>query len=218
MLKTKIQKDKPVVIFVQETKCTTEVTTQLMSKISKGCLCVTIDARGALGGISICQNPLLITLTNLASSPHYVYALIHLVGTSIKGHLLNLYAPQSSCLKLKLINYIEWLSIQYPNSPILIGVDFNDDNHSGRKKGRSKDSFQWGPGLQIHNSLQFPCGSSNLLWILHLEQYKGGSSPDREMPWSLSCLWQYPYLGMDPRSFYFTYCRVIPLACFPLLA
>ena len=54
ILKTKIQKDKPVVIFVQETKCTTEVTTQLMSKISKGCLYVTIDARGALGGISIC--------------------------------------------------------------------------------------------------------------------------------------------------------------------
>ena len=51
--KMKIQKDKHVVLSIQETKWSSEIATKLMSLIYKDGLTIAIDAKGASGGISI---------------------------------------------------------------------------------------------------------------------------------------------------------------------
>ena len=71
-----------------------------MSKIWKESLCASIDAKGVSGGISICWNPLIISLTNLSSFPYSISSLFHLVGTNIKGHLLNIDGTQQARIKL----------------------------------------------------------------------------------------------------------------------
>ena len=91
----KIQKDRPIVIFIQETKCSSESATKLMSLVWKYCLNIAIDARGASGGISISWNPLLVTLNNASSSFHSLSASFHILGFSIKGFLMNVYGTQA---------------------------------------------------------------------------------------------------------------------------
>ena len=72
MLKMKIQKENPPGIFLQETKCSSEVSTKLMSQIWKYYFTIAIDSRRSSGGISISWYPILVALNNVASSLHAI--------------------------------------------------------------------------------------------------------------------------------------------------
>ena len=53
MLKMKMQKDPPSVLFLQETKCPSDSPTAILARIWKKCTTIAIDVQGALGGLSI---------------------------------------------------------------------------------------------------------------------------------------------------------------------
>ena len=96
MSKMKIQKDRHVVLFIQETKCSDDLASKLMSRIWKDSRMIAIDARGASGGISITWNPLLATFSVATSSMHTLSASFHILGTNIKGYLMNVYGAQAA--------------------------------------------------------------------------------------------------------------------------
>ena len=95
-----MQKDKLVVLFIQETKCSSEISTKLMSLIWKYCLTISIDARRESRGICISWDSLLVALSNMASSLHTISASFDMNRTNIMDHLLNVYGPQSVGLKI----------------------------------------------------------------------------------------------------------------------
>ena len=53
MLKMKIQKDPPSVLFLQETKCPSDSATSILAWIWKNYITIGIDVQGASGGLSI---------------------------------------------------------------------------------------------------------------------------------------------------------------------
>ena len=66
-----------------------------------------IDDKGTLGGIALIWTPMQIFLRHFASSTHYLSAIFHILGTSIKGHLLNTYGPQTPILKDLFIQHLD---------------------------------------------------------------------------------------------------------------
>ena len=53
ILKMKLQKDPPSVLFLQETKCPIDTAASILDRIWNNCLTMEIDVQGALGGLSI---------------------------------------------------------------------------------------------------------------------------------------------------------------------
>ena len=107
MLKMKIQKDQPTVLFLQETKCTSGIISQMMARIWKDFITIAIDAQGASEGLSISYNPLLITLDEPASSCHSLFTSFHILGSSIRGFIMNFYGPQTVNNKMNLMNHLD---------------------------------------------------------------------------------------------------------------
>ena len=107
MLKMKIQKDPPAILFLQETKCPSDSTTSILAQIWKNYITIAIDAQGASGGLSISWNPLLITLEDSLASIHSLSSSFHILDTSIRGFLMNVYGPQMVDSKRNLLNHID---------------------------------------------------------------------------------------------------------------
>ena len=100
MMKRKIQQDKLVVLFIQETKCSSETLQMFMEKIWKGCKTTAIDAKGTKGEVAIAWNLAIIYLRDSSACAHAISASFHILGSNIHGHLLNIYSPQPLELKL----------------------------------------------------------------------------------------------------------------------
>ena len=66
-----------------------------------------IDAQGASGGLSISWNPLLINLGDALASRHSLSASFHILGSSIRAFLMNVYGPQMADSKRNLLNHID---------------------------------------------------------------------------------------------------------------
>ena len=53
ILKTMIQKERPNILFLQETKCNSEMIGSILSKAWPNCSSVAVDASGTSGGLAI---------------------------------------------------------------------------------------------------------------------------------------------------------------------
>ena len=93
LLKKKIREEKPLVIFIQETKCSEESFKSIASKIWKNCEASAIDASGTAGGIGIIWNPSGLSLTNFMATKFSIFVEFHILGTNSKGFLTNVYGP-----------------------------------------------------------------------------------------------------------------------------
>ena len=93
LLKRKIEKEKPRIIFWQETKCSGKDLTSIDQKIWKGCESIAIDAKGEAGGLGILWNPREVNLSILLETSFSISADFHILGTRIKGFLTNVYGP-----------------------------------------------------------------------------------------------------------------------------
>ena len=92
----KLQKDPPFVLFLQETKCPSDSASAILACIWKNCTTIAIDAQGASGGLSISWNPHIISLDYAMAARHSISASFHILGSSIKGFLMNVYGPQNA--------------------------------------------------------------------------------------------------------------------------
>ena len=131
----KLQKDPPSILFLQETKCPSESASNIMACIWKNCSTIAIDAQGASGGLSISWNPHIISLDFALIARNSISTSFHLLGSSIKGYLMNVYGPQIASGKKNILKHIDWFKTLHTDSPIIIGGDFNMISNLEERKG-----------------------------------------------------------------------------------
>ena len=50
-----------------------------------------LDALGAVGGLGLLWNPNLVSITNLVASRHMISSCFHILGTTVRGVITNVY-------------------------------------------------------------------------------------------------------------------------------
>ena len=63
-----------------------------------------VDSIGASRGIAIAWNPAILSLSHFHASHHFIQASFHLNGTSLKGLLTNVYFPQTTASKIRILD------------------------------------------------------------------------------------------------------------------
>ena len=92
----KLQKYPPSILFLQDAKFPNDSDSAILARIWKKCTTISIDAQGTSGGLSISWNPHIISLNYALASRHAIYASFHILGSRIKGFLMNVYGPQNA--------------------------------------------------------------------------------------------------------------------------
>ena len=82
-----------MIVFLQETKCSGEELRNYSKCFWKGVETVALDASGATRGMGILWNLNLVNLTNFMASRNMLLARFHILGTSIRGVITNVYGP-----------------------------------------------------------------------------------------------------------------------------
>ena len=93
MVKNMIQKERPNILFLQETKCNSEALGSILSKAWPSFNSVAVDASGSSGGLAINWDTQSIMLANFHAAHNLIQANFHPIGTNIHGHLSNFYFP-----------------------------------------------------------------------------------------------------------------------------
>ena len=93
LLKRKIRIEKPAIVFLQETKCSGEDLRNYNKLFWKGVETMSLDAKGAIGGIGILWNPNLVSISNFVASKNMISGHFLILGTIIRGVVTNVYGP-----------------------------------------------------------------------------------------------------------------------------
>jgi exonuclease III len=138
LLRDLIIAEKPDILLLQETKCTSEDMDKLLPYCWKQGKVVSIDATGTAGGLAILWNTNTIILDNFITTKWSIMADYRLIGSNRPGHLTNVYGPASPRDKqafLRSLRYVDNLA-QHKNK--LIGGDFNIIRSLEEKRGGSR--------------------------------------------------------------------------------
>ena len=68
LLRRKIQMDKPTILFLQETKCSSKDLGNFGKRFWKGVEIMALDVFGATSGLGLLWNPNLVSITNFVAS------------------------------------------------------------------------------------------------------------------------------------------------------
>lgn len=139
MIKNMLQREKPNILFLQETKCNSDVLGSILSKAWPSCSSVAVDASGSSGGLAIAWDTQSMVLSNFHAAHNLIQATFHPIGSNIHGHLSNVYFPQEHTRKIELLNTMEALN-SHRTYPLWIAAgDFNmitkmDERTGGRPR------------------------------------------------------------------------------------
>lgn len=92
-LKRMIDKEKPALVFLQETKCGSEEMTKISKQVWKGAMVVARDVEGVVGGLALMWNPNLVSISNLYSTSFSISRRFQILGSNILGVVTNIYGP-----------------------------------------------------------------------------------------------------------------------------
>ena len=139
MIKNMIQKEKPQLLFLQETKCNSQMLGTILSKAWPSSSSVAVDASRASGGLAIAWDTHSMALSNFHAAHNLIHATFHLIGTNIHGHLSNVYFPQEKTSKIVLLNTLAHLNSNRSHPLWIVGGDFNmilrmDEKTGGRSR------------------------------------------------------------------------------------
>lgn len=145
MIKKMIQQDRPSIIYLQETKCSSTVLEKILNKAWPRCKLVLVDASGASGGLAIIWNPKELYLQDFHASHFFIQSTFHIIGTNSHGHLSNVYFPQELQKKLDMLETISELNANKCFPFWICGGDFNIitslEEKSGGRQRMDEDSY-----------------------------------------------------------------------------
>jgi exonuclease III len=95
LLRDLILTEKPDIVMLQETKCTSEDIDRLLPYCWKQGVAASIDAIGTAGGLAILWNTNAVLLENFFTTKWSITADYRLIGSNKPGHLTNVYGPAS---------------------------------------------------------------------------------------------------------------------------
>ena len=105
--------ENPAILFLQETKCSSEDMESLGKRFWKGARVVTTDATGVARGIKFLWNPNLVSIMNTCATRHLISAQFHILGFEVKGVVSNVYDPFQPSQKASFLEEIrhtkEWI-------------------------------------------------------------------------------------------------------------
>eukprot|EP00253_Pinus_taeda_P002878 PITA_02878 len=130
-----IKQENPQVIFLQETKCDTIVLDKLANKFWSGSHNTAVDANGASGGIAIIWDSRAVELTNFHAHGNFLQATFHILGTNQCGLLTNVYFPQETHQKERILNSISALNQNRPLRLWIAGGYFNKITRMDERRG-----------------------------------------------------------------------------------
>jgi exonuclease III len=130
--------EQPEVLFLQETKCSSEDMDKLISKCWKQGQAMSIDAIGTAGGLSIMWNTNAIILENFSATKWAITADYRLIGSSKPRHLTNVYGPASPRDKQAFLRSLGHASSHAHDKNWIVGGDFNIIRSLEEKRGGSR--------------------------------------------------------------------------------
>jgi exonuclease III len=96
LLRDLILAEKPDIMMLQETKCTTEDMDKLLPYYWKQGKAVSTAAIGTVGGLALLWNPNTIIMENFITTKWSISATYRLIGSNKPGYLSNVYGPANS--------------------------------------------------------------------------------------------------------------------------
>lgn len=106
MLKWKIEREKSLIIMLQETKCSEAELKEIKARIWCGCEVIATDATRTIRGMGILWNPREVGLNDLRSSRFIFSANFHIVGMRVRGGHLECLWITLSFIKTKIPGFI----------------------------------------------------------------------------------------------------------------
>lgn len=175
-LARKIKQEKPTVLFLQETKCSSESMEGYSQRIWKGCRVIATDAKGMSGGMAILWQPSRNNMTAGRANTFSVTMDFAIEGRNVKGTLVNIYGPSAFAKKQSILNFLRWQADQASVGSWVLGGDFNLITSLLEKKGgrRELDKFQEAFGEILTRSalLDVETGNGWFTW----NNKRGGAS------------------------------------------
>jgi exonuclease III len=138
MLRDLILAEKPDIVLLQETKCTSEDIDRLLPYCWKQGVAASTDATGTAGGLAILWNTNAVLLENFLTTKWSITADYRLIGSNKPGHLTNVYGPASPRDKQAFLRSLSYLSSLTQYNRWTVGGDFNIIRSLEEKKGGSR--------------------------------------------------------------------------------
>ena len=85
--------EKPAILFLQETKCSSEDLGNFGKRFWKGVEVMELDTSGVAGGLGLHWNLNLVSMNNFVASRYMLSTCFHILGTSVRGVITNVYGP-----------------------------------------------------------------------------------------------------------------------------
>jgi hypothetical protein len=85
--------EKPTIVFLQETKCSSEEMEKSTRRIWKGAQVVEIDVEVIVGGLLLLWNSNLVSFSNICAMHLIISAQFHILGSETKGVVMKVYNP-----------------------------------------------------------------------------------------------------------------------------
>jgi hypothetical protein len=127
--------ERPTIPFLQETKCSSEDLETFGGKFWKGAKVAALDATGSVGGLGFLWNLNLVILTNLITSHDLMSAYFHILGTTVKGVITNVYGLFQLAQKPTFLEELQSLREWVGKEHWIISRDFNLIRYLEEKKG-----------------------------------------------------------------------------------
>ena len=116
-LSNRIRKEKPNIVFIQETKCSVEKIREKHSKWLKKYEYIEVKVNKFVGGILTLLDPLKFGMLDVEASRHHLCLIIQPVGDKQCYMITNVYGTQRMEDKLQLLTTLEDMKKRYPTLP-----------------------------------------------------------------------------------------------------
>eukprot|EP00253_Pinus_taeda_P023623 PITA_23623 len=135
LLKKQMEKYKPNMLFLQETKCNKGLIEKLRIKLGRHLEVLEIESKGREGGLATFWDTRRYQLVAEEASKNYLAMEMLLTGNSSSFLCINIYSPQRLDDKLVFLDSLKQLMERHPNANCILGGDFNMITSLMEKKG-----------------------------------------------------------------------------------
>jgi exonuclease III len=137
MLRDMIIAEKPDIVMLQETKCSSEDIERLLPFCWKQGRAASIDASGSAGGLTVLWNTSEVIMENFFATKWSLTATYRCIGSNKPGCLTNVYGPPTPRDKPDFLAACTTHTLKQHNNWV-IGGDFNLIRSLEEKKGGSR--------------------------------------------------------------------------------
>jgi len=134
-LKRKFQKEKPDIMFVQETKCTNNNMENISKRLGKHIKYMEVASQDWEGGLVSIWDSKVINILSTEAARSYIAMETQMIGNSETYLCTNVYGPQKIEEKLSFLRSLLNLKLRHSSMMIIMGGDFNMIASLLEKKG-----------------------------------------------------------------------------------